>query len=81
MPMVTTKDGVEIFYKDWGSGQPIVFSHGWPLSADDWDAQMMLCSSPTGAFASLLTTGAAMAAPPRSATVTTWITMLTILRP
>jgi non-heme chloroperoxidase len=41
MPTVTTKDGVEIYYKDWGSGQPIVFSHGWPLSADDWDAQMM----------------------------------------
>lgn len=41
MPTVTTKDGVEIFYKDWGSGRPIVFSHGWPLSADDWDAQMM----------------------------------------
>jgi len=41
MPTVTTKDGVEIFYKDWGSGQPIVFSHGWPLSADDWDAQML----------------------------------------
>jgi non-heme chloroperoxidase len=38
---VTTTDGVEIFYKDWGSGQPIVFSHGWPLSADDWDPQMM----------------------------------------
>jgi non-heme chloroperoxidase len=38
---VNTKDGVEIYYKDWGSGQPIVFSHGWPLSADDWDAQMM----------------------------------------
>jgi non-heme chloroperoxidase len=38
---VTTKDGVQIFYKDWGSGQPIVFSHGWPLSADDWDPQMM----------------------------------------
>jgi non-heme chloroperoxidase len=38
---VTTKDGVEIFYKDWGSGQPIVFSHGWPLSSDDWDTQMM----------------------------------------
>jgi len=36
-----TKDGTEIFYKDWGSGQPIVFHHGWPLSADDWDAQMM----------------------------------------
>ncbi len=39
--IVTTKDGVDIFYKDWGSGQPIVFSHGWPLSADDWDTQMM----------------------------------------
>jgi pimeloyl-ACP methyl ester carboxylesterase len=37
---ITTKDGVEIFYKDWGTGQPIVFSHGWPLSADDWDTQM-----------------------------------------
>jgi non-heme chloroperoxidase len=38
---IKTKDGVTIFYKDWGSGQPIVFSHGWPLSSDDWDAQMM----------------------------------------
>jgi len=41
MPTLTTTDGVEIFYKDWGSGQPIVFSHGWPLSSDDWDAQLM----------------------------------------
>ncbi len=41
MPTITTRDGVEIFYKDWGSGQPIVFSHGWPLSADDWDPQML----------------------------------------
>jgi non-heme chloroperoxidase len=41
MGYVTTTDGTEIFYKDWGSGQPIVFSHGWPLSADDWDAQLM----------------------------------------
>jgi len=39
--MIKTKDGVEIFYKDWGKGQPIVFSHGWPLSADDWDNQML----------------------------------------
>ena len=41
MPTISTKDGVEIFYKDWGTGQPIVFSHGWPLSADDWDTQML----------------------------------------
>ncbi|MGA2191283.1 MAG: alpha/beta hydrolase, partial [Steroidobacteraceae bacterium] len=41
MNKVSTKDGVDIFYKDWGSGQPIVFSHGWPLSSDDWDPQMM----------------------------------------
>jgi non-heme chloroperoxidase len=38
---VKTKDGVDIFYKDWGTGQPIVFHHGWPLSADDWDTQML----------------------------------------
>ncbi len=41
MAYITTPDGTDIFYKDWGSGQPIVFSHGWPLSADDWDTQMM----------------------------------------
>ncbi|WP_046315643.1 alpha/beta hydrolase [Mycobacterium sp. UM_Kg1] len=41
MPTLTTADGVEIFYKDWGSGQPIVFSHGWPLCSDDWDNQML----------------------------------------
>jgi non-heme chloroperoxidase len=39
--MVTTRDGAQIFYKDWGQGQPIVFHHGWPLSSDDWDAQML----------------------------------------
>ena len=41
MPRISTSDGTEIFYKDWGTGQPIVFHHGWPLSADDWDAQML----------------------------------------
>src|SRR5262249_32000059 len=41
MNTITTKDGVEIFYKDWGHGQPIVFHHGWPLSSDDWDTQML----------------------------------------
>ena len=41
MPCINAKDGTSIFYKDWGSGKPIVFSHGWPLSADAWDAQML----------------------------------------
>jgi non-heme chloroperoxidase len=41
MPIFKTRDGTEIFYKDWGTGQPVVFHHGWPLSADDWDAQML----------------------------------------
>src|SRR5471030_1958960 len=41
MGAITTKDGTTIFYKDWGQGQPIVFHHGWPLSADDWDNQML----------------------------------------
>jgi len=41
MPTITTRDGTQIYYKDWGTGQPIVFSHGWPLTADDWDAQML----------------------------------------
>ena len=42
MATITTKDGTTIFYEDWGKGQPIVFSHGWPLSSDDWDAQMLI---------------------------------------
>lgn len=41
MSTIKVKDGTEIYYKDWGAGQPIVFHHGWPLSGDDWDAQMM----------------------------------------
>ena len=41
MGTITTTDGLEIFYKDWGAGRPIVFSHGWPLSSDDWDNQML----------------------------------------
>lgn len=42
---VTTSDGTQIFYKDWGTGQPVVFSHGWPLNADAWDEQMVLVAS------------------------------------
>lgn len=40
MAYFTTKDGTELYYKDWGTGQPVTFSHGWPLDADAWDAQM-----------------------------------------
>jgi len=54
MNSITTKDRVRIFYKDEGSGQPLVFSHGWPLSSDDWDAQTLFFS--TEAFVSLRTT-------------------------
>ncbi|HEX3986653.1 MAG TPA: alpha/beta hydrolase [Acidobacteriaceae bacterium] len=41
MPAITLKDGTSLYYKDWGKGQPITFSHGWPLNADAWDAQML----------------------------------------
>ena len=41
MNTITVKDGTQIYYRDWGTGQPLFFHHGWPLSADDWDAQMM----------------------------------------
>src|ERR1700687_4614577 len=41
MSKITVKDGTEIYYKDWGTGHPLFFHHGWPLSSDDWDAQMM----------------------------------------
>ena len=76
---ITANDGTEIYYKDWGSGQPIVFSHGWPLSSDDWDARMLFFSST--AIASSPTTGAAMDVRLRQLTAMTWTTTPTITRP
>ena len=72
MPFVTTSDGTEIFYKDWGDGQPVVFSHGWPLPADNWDTQMLFFLQQ--GFRSSPMTGVATDAPRRPATVTTWTT-------
>ena len=45
MPTIKTRDGAKIFYRDWGTGQPVVFSHGWPLNADAWDEQLFLFAS------------------------------------
>jgi non-heme chloroperoxidase len=72
MGMITTTDGIEIFYKDWGEGQPIVFSHGWPLSADDWDNQMLFFLQ--RGYRVIAHDRRATAGRRRPVTATTWIT-------
>ena len=76
MPTITVKDGTQIYYKDWGSGQPIVFSHGWPLTADDWDGQMLY--SGNRAIGSSRMTGAGTAVPARRGMATIWTLTPTI---
>lgn len=70
MSTFTTKDGTEIYYKDWGTGPVIAFSHGWPLNSDAWEAQMF-SSRPT-AFAASPTIAGGMAAPVSRGTATKW---------
>ena len=76
MPMITTKDGAQIYCKDWDSGQPVVLSHGWPLSADNWDAQMIFLAS--RGFRCVAHDAAGTAARPRRGTATGWTPTPTI---
>jgi non-heme chloroperoxidase len=75
MPYVTAGkengENIEIYYKDWGHGQPIVFSHGWPLSADDWDPQMLFFLSK--GYRVIATDRRDMVARRKPPTGTTWI--------
>ena len=79
MPTITTKDGTQIYYKDWGKGQPIVFSHGWPLTADDWDGQMLFFGQHGYRVIAHDRRGHGRSTRPGTATI--WTPMPTISRP
>jgi len=79
MSTITTKDGTEIYYKDWGMGPVVTFSHGWPLNADAWDGQMLFLVQ--HGYRCIAHDRRAMAAPARLQPTTTWMAMPTISRP
>jgi pimeloyl-ACP methyl ester carboxylesterase len=72
----TTNDGTTIYYKDWGKGKPVTFSHGWPLNADAWDAQMLFLAQ--HGYRVIAQTGVVMAAPGKHGTATRWTPTRTI---
>ena len=79
MAIFTTKENVEIYYKDWGTGPAVVFSHGWPLNADSWESQMFYPGRQRLPRASP-TTAAATAVRASPGTATTWTTTPTTWR-
>ena len=79
MPTITTQDGVEIFYQDFGTGRPVVLSHGWPLSSEAWELELKLLAD--NGYRAIPTTGAVTAARREPIPATTWTTTQPIWLP